>query len=116
MRIMFLDDDPIRYKQYRAALDVEIVIDWAQTAGEAIKLLLLHEYDLISLDHDLGGQQMVESGKDTGYEVAQWIAKMENIPTVHLHTLNPVGARNMLALLPEANIIPFTQIIYRLKT
>lgn len=43
-------------------------------AHEAIQALKDHTFDLICLDHDLGGQVMVDSSReDTGAEVARYI-------------------------------------------
>jgi len=112
---MFLDDDPGRYKQYRQFIEPDVEIDWAETVDRAIYFLATNRYDLISLDHDLGGQQMVESGYGTGWEVAKWISEHDvGNPQIHLHTLNPIGAKNMLALLPNAHIMPFTRIKYEM--
>jgi len=71
-----------------------------KTAEEAINLLAAGNVDIISLDHDLGQQK-------TGYDVAKWIeeaaatGKLSRI-TVHVHTQNPVGRKNICAALQNA--------------
>lgn len=74
---MILDDDPKRQQVFRrhyhdrdgAKITAYAV---AYTANEAIDLLLSQPpFDIVQLDHDLGGQQMVESGPGTGEEVAR---------------------------------------------
>ena len=118
MKIMFLDDDPNRHTQLMSALvGFDSSVDWAQTAQEAIKFLSSNEYDIIYLDHDLGGKIMVESGEETGYEVAKWINdNMENLPPIVIHSLNPVGVQNMLNVLPTAKAIPFYTLIIKLRS
>ena len=86
-----------------------------KTAAEAIELLKTGKVEVISLDHDLGPP---EAG--TGYDVAKWIegnidwdeemqeyrvsfeefyhntsGPLVNIPKWHVHSSNPVGAKNI---------------------
>lgn len=70
----------------------------AQTAKEAIDYLINFPgpWDLVSLDHDLGGQHYVPSGPGTGYEVACWIEEHQPIINkIVLHTFNAIGAERM---------------------
>lgn len=110
MRILILEDDPARLTLMREALDhvsgLEIV--HVEKASEAIEKLSSEVFDVVTLDHDLGGQQMVKSGPGTGYEVACWL---ENNPDAHrgqtwIHSLNPVGRYKMSQALPEALVVP----------
>jgi len=53
----------------------------------------------ISLDHDLG-----ESDEKTGYDASKWLCEycIENglpIPEYNVHSANPVGKENILAIL-----------------
>lgn len=108
LRILILDDDELRHAAFSKQLIGNVVVHVA-TAGEAIANLENNAlYDVIFLDHDLGGSQMVESGPGTGYEVAQWLeAHPDKQPrTIILHTFNPVGAKNMRACLPGAQWLP----------
>lgn len=64
---------------------------WAKSSQEAIDMLdeLLAAggvYDIISFDHDLGGD-------DTSRRVMNWIIENQFFPTteVRIHTANPVG-------------------------
>ena len=55
MRILILDDDHSRHKQFSkkyASEDLTHVF----TAHVCIELLKRYEYDYVFLDHDLGGQ------------------------------------------------------------
>lgn len=117
MRIMFLDDNPNRRAAFRAKA-IGCVVDFACDADEAIVLLDSDQkYDLIMLDHDLGGPEaegrLLDNGKD-GRTVAGFIA--QNHPkhvdtTIVVHSLNPAGATIMVAVLRkagyEAHQLPF---------
>jgi len=106
-RILILDDDENRHRQFADKYKTEELVH-VYVASEAINYLEHGpKFDYIFLDHDLGGQQMVESGDDTGYEVAKWLSdNTEYIPnnSVILHSLNPVGRKNMCNVLKRANI------------
>lgn len=109
--ILFLDDDKHRHQVIRPHL----LHDAAYTTQEAIEKLKTKEYDLVFLDHDLNGNQMVDSfsEEETGYTVAKWIVDNKpKIPIIVVHSLNPFGVENMVNLLTKAGYtaggIPFS--------
>lgn len=109
MRILFLDDEKVRRDKFRDKyLGTGCIIDFATNAKEAIDFLKNHQYDFVSLDHDLGGKSMVESNEESGYAVAEFIAYQ--IPEEHrpkkvvIHSFNPVGAQRMYLLLKAYHI------------
>ena len=108
MRILILEDSEERIKQMnRVLVGHEVVV--MTTARDCIVALSNETFDVLSLDHDLGGQEMVESGPGTGYEVAYWLGQHPDRcpPRVVLHTFNPVGRMNMAAVLPcEPEVLP----------
>ena len=108
MNILILEDDPARIKKFLSKLighNVKVTDD----ARTCIQFLKSGSWDILCLDHDLGGKINVASGNNTGYEVSKWLElNPENTPpTVYIHSLNGVGAANMLACLPQAIQIPF---------
>lgn len=112
MKVLFLDDDESRHdvvEHWPSAGDVTHV----RTVDQALKALRRERFDVVCLDHDLGGQQMVESHEGTGYHVAQAIAKEPawHLGRVIVHSWNPEGARRMAEKLREAGLdvvrIPF---------
>jgi CheY-like chemotaxis protein len=107
MDILILDDDLCRHEFFNMAL-IGHIVKSTTTAAETIEELKSNNFDVVFLDHDLGGQQMVESGDNTGYEVAKWLSEHPNrIPNqVIIHSFNPAGAKNMKAVLPQAAICP----------
>jgi len=56
MKIFVLDDSPLRLAAFRRHFEREHDVQTAQTAKAAIELLSLQDFDLIFLDHDLGGK------------------------------------------------------------
>jgi len=107
MKVLLLEDNPDRQRLFKCALighDVTIT----EYSKECIKYLKENKYDYLFSDHDLGGKVFVESGEDTGWEVAKWLHEQKEKPKeIVIHSLNESGAKNMLSLIPEAKIIPF---------
>ncbi len=124
LRILILDDDPnpddpqnpakvgqTRIPGFRRKF-IGHNIKWVMTATEAIAELSDNPegyWDVLCLDHDLGGVPYVKSGPGTGYEVAVWLERNpeKKPPQIFLHSLNRVGRDNMKAALPEAVHAPF---------
>lgn len=86
--IVFLDDDPARaalaFQRMKPADQGRTF--WVQTVEEAIEMLKSYRerLDIVSLDHDLGGQTYVYSGRDDcGMEVVRWLEKQN--PTEYSH-------------------------------
>ncbi len=117
MKVLFLDDDPARWSSFSKAMVGRAETIWAQTAIEAIEQLKDNSpFDMIFLDHDLGGKVYVASGEGTGWEVAKWIANnITNPPRILIHSMNPVGAKEMKYLLPNAEVLPFHMLLSALN-
>jgi len=113
-RVFVLEDDPNRiswfvdqFKKYDYKYDI------TQDVKLAKHLLTTEKFDMIFLDHDLGGQQMVDSDDpNTGYQVAKVIPNSINHEThIIIHSYNPTGSAKMEELLRVARCnvfaIPF---------
>ena len=113
MKIFILEDDPhriTRFKQWYSHHDLTIT----DQAADAIEILKSEKFDLIFLDHDLGGQVYVDSSeKNTGYTVACELSSTVNSDTtVVIHSMNPTGSNNMKAVLEkhcQVHQIPFSE-------
>jgi hypothetical protein len=100
---LWLDDerdpkDPYIQSHFGASGD-EV---WAKDPHTAIQYLKQGNVTEVSLDHDLG------SGVGTGMDVALWIeeqAFLGNLPRLiwSVHSMNPVGRKNMSLALYNAN-------------
>jgi hypothetical protein len=112
-KMLFLDDDESRISLFFGLVPTVTIV---RTAEEAIAALN-NSWDVVSLDHDLGGEQYVSSERDdTGMGVVRWIAK--NKPAVGrfiVHSHNHIGAENMESLLRTTGYnvkqIPFSNLI-----
>ncbi len=115
-KLLFLDDDEYRIKIFREKMvgsGYEIYI--TKTVSETLAQLTHQSFDLVSLDHDLGGEQMVASHSNTGHEVAKFIATMTDPPKlIIVHSFNPVGAANMKKAMKFLNVkvVPFNRDYY----
>lgn len=107
MNILILEDDIERIKIFREKLIGHKATD-TDCSKAAIELLKTNTYDVLFLDHDLGGKAFVESGENTGFEVAKFLSLNPNYKPfqIILHFLNPVGRKNMKAVLPDAVDFP----------
>jgi CheY-like chemotaxis protein len=104
MRILVLDDNHSRLAIFRRKL-IGAAVTCVEYVPDCIREIEDNEpFDIIFLDHDLGGKIYVPSGPGTGYEVAQWLKNHpEKMPgKVILHTCNENGAACMMSELPEA--------------
>lgn len=113
-KILFLDDNKARHR----AIKPHLLHDEAYNVTEAVEKLKIKQYDIVFIDHDLGGNEMVDSfgEEETGYNLAQWI--VENKPEISLivvHSLNPSGSNNIANLLKENDYfvsqVPFTKML-----
>lgn len=107
-KVLILEDNDDRIKIFkRLFLNADIV----KTAKEAIDLVAKNKYDIIFLDHDLGGEVYVDSEhENTGYQVAKFIMYEDNpnkITEVIVHSMNWWGANNIKTVIRHAKLIPF---------
>lgn len=109
MKIFILEDNEHRMIKFRREL-IGHEIDHAVTVEEGTSLVVANKYDLIFLDHDLGGEEMVDSFQNnTGYKLAEFIASFtpnKKTPCV-VHSCNSAGADNIVRVLPHAVKLPF---------
>lgn len=119
INILFLDDMQERthlfahYFMSRRNLFTEKGKDFdlraVETAEDALSALKEKHWDVVCLDHDLGGKVFVESGKGTGFEVAEWIGGQSEYSgqTIIIHSWNIDGAKAMASKLLNYAQIPF---------
>jgi CheY-like chemotaxis protein len=108
MKILILDDDQTRHDGFKKNL-IGFDLEHTYTSKECIEKLKNNTYNMVLLDHDLGGQVFVDSGENTGWEVSEWLSKNPDKKPKHIivHSWNPVGANNMKNVLITALCIPF---------
>jgi len=99
--VLFLDDDPIRCARFVAAQPTAAIVT---TAADAIDALGRQAWDLVSLDHDLGGEYYVDSARDdTGMGVVRWVVAHKPVVGRFLvHSWNDAAGDAMVAALHAA--------------
>lgn len=85
--------------------------DIARSYGKAIAMLDAVNYDEVYLDHDLA--DFTDVRERTGYDVVMWLASRAHdggyVPNKYfMLTANPVGRRNMSAVIERYLSIPLT--------
>lgn len=102
-KIFILEDDPARIMWF-----LERFTGYEVTLAESCTQLdrFVGPYDLVCLDHDLGGRQ-IEEHEDDGKAFAAGIKDQIGDACVLIHSFNADGARNIANLLPQAFIAPF---------
>lgn len=108
MKVLVVEDNSARLAKFKVDLAGHDVY-FAETSIRAQRFLKKHIFDIIFLDHDLGGRIMVESNdQNTGYQVAKAISGSANEDAyIVIHSANVVGANNIKAVLPKAIVCPF---------
>lgn len=109
MLIFILEDSEQRMVKFRREL-IGHTIHHATTVESGTDYVANNKYDLLFLDHDLGGKENVNSfTESTGYQLAEFIASFtpnKNTPCV-VHSCNPAGADNIVSVLPHALKVSF---------
>lgn len=106
MKVLFLDDNQERISTFKAACPAADIVT---TAEECISRLSKEKYDIVFLDHDLGGKVFQNSGdEDCGmqvvkYLVASYLAAIPPVEDVVIHTFNPAGAETMVSALQSCH-------------
>jgi hypothetical protein len=117
-RVFVLEDDPNRIETIQFFWGKFADFDITSSYREAIEKFD-GKYDLIMLDHDLGGKIYVDIREsNTGTNFAKWLAEnyeFRDTPII-IHSHNPVGSSNMNDILLNAEFkqvagIPFGSLI-----
>lgn len=113
MRVLLLEDNMTRVRAFiNRFLDNGWTWTHCTTATDCIKQLANHFWNLVFLDHDLGGQEFVSGEhENTGSYVARWWNHNQYGYTnpntrVVVHSFNPVGAQYMVDRIPGAVYMP----------
>ena len=107
MNILILEDSNERAVAFFRNLPKHDLC-FVKTAQEAVSQLIDDEWDVLFLDHDLGGKILQPSDENSGYGVACWLAENQDRKPalIIIHSLNPVGALRMWRALPGSCLLP----------
>lgn len=106
-KVFILEDSQDRVKEFKKRLEgCDVFI--TDNVKEAKKNFKENEWDLIFLDHDLGGEAFVDiSDPNTGSAFASWLTTQLEPGTstpIFIHSANNPGARNMSNILKHKRI------------
>lgn len=119
LRILILEDDKGRTATFFSKLSRHTLV-FVATAADAISLIKNEVFDVIFLDHDLGGETFVSvEDRNTGSEVIRLLVSGNEItkrPYIIIHSLNTPAADSMQKTLVNNGFefvyrIPFTQLV-----
>lgn len=107
MKVLILEDDAQRMTHFLRKL-IGHTVDFTADALAAIDYLEKNVYDIIYLDHDLGGKQMEWDENNCGTNVAEYIRDnpLPETTKVIIHSFNVPAAQRMLRLIPGSIHIP----------
>lgn len=117
LSILLLEDDAVRVVAFRKRLSAtgrEYELTHYEKSSEAIDALKANKYDMILLDHDLGGRTYVDhtnDKEDCGMRVAEFFSirpeQVRQHGPIVVHSLNGPAAQQMVELIGEAIWAPF---------
>ena len=110
MRVLILEDSPERIKTFQKKLGKYDLYFFDNVADTIRALEYMDQFDVLFLDHDLGGEVFVDSDQpNTGYQLAKYISEKQlKFNQIIIHSMNSVGAQRMKDALPDATVAPFT--------
>ena len=110
-RLFILEDDPARISYFKETFGLLADLTIIDSCADADKFR--PPYDVIFLDHDLGGRQLVEH-EDCGLTFVRKVqALAEASPCLTIiHSYNADGAKAMQNLLPESIHAPFRGLMF----
>jgi hypothetical protein len=108
LNILVLEDEPGRWGKFVKNMSSGNNLVIVDKVEAAIAHLKEGGWNFLFLDHDLGGEILVESGPGTGYEVACWLEENQDMTpeVVIIHSLNSNGVDKMKMAVKEAYVIP----------
>lgn len=109
MNIFILEDNEERIKIFNKYF-IDHNIFTANSVNSAKEVIKKNKkWDVIFLDHDLGGQIYVNSYEEnTGYRFAQYIKENKiKYNQLIIHSMNIAGANNIKSILKDGLIVPF---------
>lgn len=105
LKILVLEDDKNRIASFKKAFEHRFDVTYVDQAAKCVDVMfdaanLGEAFDVIFLDHDLGGQVYVnEEESNTGSEVVRWMIEDDRPaleqPQIVIHSMNTPAAINM---------------------
>lgn len=118
MNILILEDNIDRINKFKELFDNQELFIF-DNVKDAYHACVNNEFAVMFLDHDLDNRIWVNSNEEnTGYQFIKYLVENNNHQCknslIYIHSMNPVGANNMLNLLLDNGYdgiwIPFPQL------
>jgi DNA-binding NarL/FixJ family response regulator len=99
MRILILEDNSIRQEKFKELFknqELYIFDSFNQELCDSVRKI---DYQIMVLDHDLGGKIWVDSREEnTGYSFVVWLVgnQIQKNSLIYTCSMNPIGANKML--------------------
>ena len=111
-RMLFLDDRTKRIEAARKNYTQQYDVTYVHNAKECLRYLCREEFDIVSLDHDLNGDDFQDPDDTTsGMEVVRYIVKCGGFPpsqivkpVIWIHSSNGFAANLMINELLKVSI------------
>lgn len=110
MRILILEDSIERIKTFKKFLNTkEHDLYFFDNVKDAILAVNnMEPFDAFFIDHDLDNKVYVNSlEENTGYQFAKFLFNKKINGQFIVHSMNNVGAQNIINILPGAIHVPF---------
>src|SRR3972149_9614593 len=98
MKILILEDNQDRINKFKLAFKNQNLYI-AEDIQHAKEYCNHNEFNVMFLDHDLDNKIWVDSNEEnTGYQFIKWLINnnLQKNSLIYLHSMNPIGANNML--------------------
>lgn len=122
MKVFILEDNQERIKKFKELFKNQELFIF-DNVEDALKSCQKNEFNVMFLDHDLGGEIWVDSHKEnTGYKFVYRLIwnNLQKNTLIYIHSMNPIGANKMLNLLLDNGYdgiwIPFNLLSLKERT
>jgi DNA-binding NarL/FixJ family response regulator len=105
MNILILEDDVYRQEKFKELFKNQEVHIFNRVI-DAFKKCQEQTFDILCLDHDLGGKIWQNSNEpDTGYTFVRLLIEnnLQKNALIYVHSMNPIGANKMVNYLYDNN-------------
>ena len=103
LRIFVLDDNQERIDYFTKQFDNHDLIIHYKINKQTYNILKEEKFDILFLDHDLENHHSVSPEKN-GQTIALFLTqnKLQQHAIIYIHSMNPVGANNMVKIFNNA--------------
>lgn len=111
LNIFILEDSQDRIEYFKKQFEMHNLVIHTEITKDTYYTLEHNKFDILFLDHDL--ESHIIRREKSGKDVAMFLSgnKLQTKSVIYIHSMNPIGANNMLKILDKAGYevqwIPF---------